>query len=135
MDCPWCGCGWLFICSRCQKAFTFAEAFEIAEPLTKIAVRVMPHSNHGSPTKKEITNWLAWMNILLKGIKVGKQYVYLDGWIISTSEKSVHVDGWHSRHDLDFVPHISALAGKAHLSEILGSIEYWHSTHVEDEEG
>src|SRR5262249_18861030 len=25
MDCPWCGCGWLFICSRCRKAFTFAE--------------------------------------------------------------------------------------------------------------
>jgi hypothetical protein len=20
MDCPWCGCGWLFICSRCNKA-------------------------------------------------------------------------------------------------------------------
>src|SRR6266566_1407987 len=28
MDCPWCGCGWLFTCSHCRKAFTFAEAVE-----------------------------------------------------------------------------------------------------------
>jgi hypothetical protein len=25
-DCPWCGCGWLFSCLSCRKAFTFARA-------------------------------------------------------------------------------------------------------------
>lgn len=29
LDCPWCGCGWLFSCSKCRKAFTFSEAAEI----------------------------------------------------------------------------------------------------------
>ena len=28
MDCPWCGCGWLFVCSKCRKAFSFARAEE-----------------------------------------------------------------------------------------------------------
>ena len=133
MDCPWCGCGWLFICSRCRKAFTFAEAFETSEPLKKIGEQVLLQSNGESPTKKEVTDWTEWMKILLKGIKTGQQYVYFDGWMISTSEKDVHIDGWHSRHDLDFLPHVSALAGDRLLPEILGSTEYWHSTHVEDE--
>ncbi|MES2695254.1 MAG: hypothetical protein V4773_17395 [Verrucomicrobiota bacterium] len=102
--------------------------------MKKIAERVLLHSNEENPTKKEITDWIEWMKILLKGIKIGQQYVYFDGWMISTAEKDVHVDGWHSRHDLDFVPHVSALSGAHLVSEILGSIEYWHSTHIEDEE-
>jgi len=28
-DCPWCGCGWLFICSQCLKVFTFARVIEV----------------------------------------------------------------------------------------------------------
>jgi len=31
MDCPWCGCGWLFTCTRCRKAFTFARGVEVDE--------------------------------------------------------------------------------------------------------
>ena len=25
LDCPWCGCGWLFSCIKCRKAFTFGR--------------------------------------------------------------------------------------------------------------
>jgi hypothetical protein len=39
MDCPWCGCGWLFICSRCCKAFTFVEAVQVDESWEKTADR------------------------------------------------------------------------------------------------
>jgi hypothetical protein len=31
MDCPLCGCEWLFNCSGCGKAFTFAESVEVDE--------------------------------------------------------------------------------------------------------
>jgi len=26
MDCPWCGCGWLFLCPKCRRAFTLCNA-------------------------------------------------------------------------------------------------------------
>jgi hypothetical protein len=41
MDCPWCGCGWLFICSRCRKAFTFAQAVEVNETWEQTADRTI----------------------------------------------------------------------------------------------
>ena len=27
-SCPWCGCSWMFHCSKCRKAFTFARGVE-----------------------------------------------------------------------------------------------------------
>ncbi len=36
-DCPWCGCGWLFTCTRCGKPFTFARAEWIPVDLEAIA--------------------------------------------------------------------------------------------------
>jgi hypothetical protein len=37
MDCPWCGCGWLFTCRTCRKAFTFATAVEVEASLEELA--------------------------------------------------------------------------------------------------
>jgi len=136
MDCPWCGCGWLFICGRCKKAFTFAEAFETSDSWDQIAERVMPRYGERKPAKAEVKEWIEWMKILLKEVTVGHTYVYLDGWMISTGSIGVHIDGWHSRHDLDVVPHMDALTGKSTIDEVLGSTAYWQSTKIEeDEEG
>jgi len=132
MDCPWCGCGWLFICGRCGKAFTFAEAFETSEPWAQIAARVMPQFGDSKPTSAKVDSWIQFMKILLKEITSGQTYVYLDGWVISTRAKGVHLDGWHSRHDLDFVPQVVELAGESAIDEVLGSPDYWQSTKVKD---
>ncbi|HWA28469.1 MAG TPA: hypothetical protein VG734_22660 [Lacunisphaera sp.] len=94
----------------------------------------MPHTGPRNPTQNEITEWVAWMEILLKGLRAGQQYVYLDGWMIAASSTSVHIDGWHSRHDFDFVPHVSASAGERPVAEILGSTNYWQSTHIANED-
>jgi hypothetical protein len=39
MDCPWCGCGWLFSCIKCRKAFTFARAVEVNDSWEELACR------------------------------------------------------------------------------------------------
>ena len=37
VGCPWCGCGWLFSCIKCRKAFTFATAVEIDKTWEELA--------------------------------------------------------------------------------------------------
>jgi isocitrate lyase len=134
MDCPWCGCGWLFICGSCRKVFSFAEAFETSESWAQIAERVMPRYGERKPTKAEVNDWIESMETLLQEVTVGQTYLYLDGWVISTDSDGVHLDGWHSSHDLDAVPHLAALAGTKAVDDVLGSIDYWKSTKVAEEE-
>src|SRR5262249_61690671 len=96
MDCPWCGCGWLFICSRCRKAFTFAEVVEVNESWEQTADRMVRGLHRGEPKPGETEEWIAFMKILLKAIRPGEQYVYLDGWVIASAADSVNIEGWHS---------------------------------------
>ena len=56
MDCPWCGCGWLFICSHCRKAFTFAEAFEVEESWEATGERAIRGLFHASPNPVKLTS-------------------------------------------------------------------------------
>src|SRR5437016_12366537 len=79
MDCPWCGCGWLFICSRCRKAFTFAEAVEIDESWEQTAHRSIRGHYERDPKVGEVEEWIEFMQILLKSIQLGQMYVYLNG--------------------------------------------------------
>jgi hypothetical protein len=131
MDCPWCGCGWLFICSRCRKAFTFAEAFEINESWERTADRTIRSLYQREPERGEAKEWIGFMKILLKGIQRSQQYVYLDGWVIPTTAQGVHIEGWHSQHDLDLVPHVVALSKPKLQASLLSSREYWMSTAIE----
>jgi len=39
IDCPWCGCGWLFTCIECRKAFVFERAIESDSPWHELARR------------------------------------------------------------------------------------------------
>jgi len=127
MDCPWCGCGWLFVCSRCRKAFAFAEAVEITESWEDAAERSI-RGYQRPPKSGEIEEWIGFMKILLKGIQLGGHYIYLDGWVIPTNADGVHIEGWHSQHDLKVVPQVAALADPEVRTKLLSSRHYWQST-------
>jgi hypothetical protein len=133
MGCPWCGCGWLFICRRCRKAFTFAEAVEVKESWAETADRAIRGLIQREPEPGQVEEWVGFMKMLLKGLRRGEQYVYLDGWVIAAKAKSVRIEGWHSRHDLDFVPHMAALEDPSVRTGLLSAKEYWLSTAIGEE--
>ncbi len=131
MDCPWCGCGWLFTCSVCRKAFTFAEAVEINASWEDTAKRNIRAFFRREPEPAEVEEWIEWMKILLKGVRCGEQYVYFDGYVIPVNADGITLEGWHSYHDLDFVPQIAALTDSEIRDGLLGSPKYWQSNRVE----
>jgi hypothetical protein len=129
MDCPWCGCGWLFTCITCRKAFTFAKGVVVPESWEETARRELRHRTE-EPTHGDISDWVDAMKDLLAEIKVGNEYVYFDGSIIPTAATSLRFEGWHSRHDLPYLPHLAALKDQAVLASVLENREYWNRTAV-----
>src|SRR5438045_9747402 len=71
MDCPWCGCGWLFTCVDCRKAFTFAEAVEVDFTLEEMARRNRKHWGRAGtePSAHEISDWVDFMRDFLQDIE------------------------------------------------------------------
>jgi hypothetical protein len=135
MDCPWSGCGWLFMSNHCRKAFTFAEAVEVKESWEETADRAIRGLFQRGPEPGQVEEWVGFMKILLKGIRPGEEYVYLDGWVIPTRAKFVRIEGWHSRHDLEFVPQQAALKDLGVRTGLLSANQYWLSTAIEQESG
>jgi len=125
MDCPWCGCGWLFTCIHCRKAFTFARGVEIAETWEETARRDLVGRRGPEPSTEDVDRWVEAMEELLKDVRVGRQYVAFDGWMIDTADTEVRIKGWHARHELDFVPQVKALRDASVLRDILGNPRYW----------
>lgn len=126
MDCPWCGCGWLFSCTCCRKAFTFARGVEVDESWEELARRDLA-AWHRPPTEDDIEEWIKAMQALLSKVEIGKQYVCLDGYIIPSDASGVSFRGWHSEHDLDFVPQVAALDDYFVMENILSNVEYWRT--------
>jgi hypothetical protein len=133
MDCPWCGCGWLFICSRCRKAFTFAEGFDVGESWEETGDRTVRALYQREPEPGEVEEWVGFMKILVKGVKPGAVYVYLDGYVIPTTAEGITIEGWHSHHDLDFVPQVAARDDPSIRNDLLCSRDYWQSHRVESQ--
>jgi hypothetical protein len=131
MDCPWCGCGWLFTCIACRKAFAFAEGVLVDETWEETATRDLSNRSKTEPSHKDVSLWVGAMKELLADVRVGQRYVCLDGLFISADATSIQFAGWHSRHDLPFVPHVKALGDRSVLSSILGSQAYWQRTAAE----
>jgi hypothetical protein len=131
MDCPWCGCGWLFSCSNCRKAFTFAEAVEINESWAVTAERDIRVMYRREPEAGEVEEWVEFMKILLKGVECGEQYVYFDGYVIPVTADGITIEGWHSHHQLDFVPQVAALSDSEICDGLLCATAYWQSNRVE----
>ena len=125
MDCPWCGCGWLFVCIECRKPFTFAVGIEVDEPLAEIARRDLLRSWGEEPAAEDVRKWVEAMRALLKGVEVGKEYAYLDGWFLPTDAEAVSCEGWAARHTLAHPPQLDARNDPELLNSTLGNRDYW----------
>jgi hypothetical protein len=133
MDCPWCGCGWLFTCMNCRKAYAFARGVEVDQALEDLAREDLAARDGGAAAEREdVDRWVEWMGVLLRGVEPGRQYVYFDGYYVDVETGPVGFDGWHSRHDLPWVPQVQAMADPTVLHDTIGSEEYWRETAIEE---
>jgi hypothetical protein len=134
MDCPWCGCGWLFTCIDCRKAFTFARGVELNESWEDIARRDLTNMWKRKPVAKDVRDWVGAMKELLADVEAGKDYVCLDGTIIPADAAGIEFEGWHSRHDLEYLPQVAALKKPSIVDKVLANPDYWRSNAVERED-
>ena len=126
MDCPRCGCGWLFSCVQCRKCFAFARAELIAGTIEDLARADFQAFLKRSPTDEELTEWVDSIQWMTEDLEVGDRVVVLDGMIIPADhEGPIEFEGWHSRHSLPWVPHVQALTHPEVEQEILSSQDYW----------
>lgn len=134
-DCPWCGCGWLFQCANCRKAFTFAVAVEVDETWEETALRDL--NGRGptfEPTRDDISAWIEAMQEMCRDLERGQEYVYLDGWFIPRDTEEIQIEGMHSFHDLNCVPQVVALQDTTILEEVLRNQDYWAENEVPPDE-
>jgi len=136
MDCPWCGCGWLFCCATCRKAFTFAKAVQVNESWEETALRDLKNRGAGfdEPTEDDVAAWVEAMQVMCQDLEPGEEYVYLDGWFIPTNTEEIVIEGMHSYHELDGVPQVIALQDKSAVSDLLSNQEYWLENQIEEED-
>jgi hypothetical protein len=124
--CPWCGCGWLFACADCRKAFTFARGVLVDEPWEELARRdFAPFFPDEPPTAEDIDEWVESMQALLSDVEVGVRYVYLDGALIRADAREIAIDGFYARHVARHVPHVAALDDHTILERTLANRKYW----------
>jgi hypothetical protein len=134
MDCPWCGCGWLFSCITCRKAFTFAKGVEIEGTWEEIARDDIRNKWKEEPSEEDVASWIEAMKEILADVQVGERYVILDGSVIQADADNVKFDGWAAHHEFPTMPQVRALANKAILDEELGNREYWTSNALPEDE-
>lgn len=133
MDCPWCGCGWLFVCPQCRKVFTFARAEKCELTWEQLAHRDLDGKYGRQPTQEDVDEWIGFMQMLTRGLQLGTDYVYIDGWIFPTTETPLIFDGMHARHELAGVPQIAALSDRQSLAQTLGNRRYWDERKLDQE--
>ena len=124
LDCPWCGCGWLFSCHRCRKAFTFGVVTEADQDLSALARE--DQKNRGMTVNVKVTtDWVDYMVKQLKPFAPGTEVVYLDGRVIAADKAPVRFKGWYAQHSMKTLPH-ARRDGKA-IDAMLGDVDYWRS--------
>lgn len=134
MNCPWCGCGWLFTCITCRKAFTFAEGVQIESTWEELAREDIRNKWKEEPTAEDVASWVEAMKEILSCVQVGERYVIIDGSVIRVDADNIHFDGLAAHHEFPKVPQVRALANKAVLEEELGNREYWLSNALPEED-
>ncbi len=121
MDCPWCGCGWLFTCTTCRKAFTYGRIAETDDLMSFLREDM---KNAGMvPSVKVVTERNNFLVRQLKPFKVGDEVIYLDGRFFSVDKAPARFEGLHAKHSLKELPH-RARSSEV-LTEILGDVAYW----------
>jgi len=81
-----------------------------------------------APEQADVSEWVGAMKELLADVRIGEQYVYFDGLIVPVNAASLRFEGWHSRHDLPFVPQVAAMQNRTVLQTLLRSRDYWERT-------
>jgi len=127
MDCPWCGCGWLFTCLTCRKAFTFAVGVELEATWEELAELDWKAWGIERVSKQKIASWVKDMKAMLADVKPGGTYVYVDGRVFEKSARRVEFDGLYASHNFDRLPHVAALTQRSIEEEVLASTDYWRS--------
>jgi hypothetical protein len=127
MDCPWCGCGWLFTCMSCRKAFTFAIGVELETAWEDLAREDWKAWGLTRISRKNIDSWISDMKALLASVKVGHLYVCLDGKVFKKNARNIEFEGLYASHKFDQLPHLLAIRDAAIVDEHLGSTQYWLS--------
>lgn len=133
-DCPWCGCGWLFTCITCRKAFTFAEGVELDTTWEDLAREDIRNSWRAEPAAEDVAAWVAAMREILSDVKAGRKYVILDGAVIQIHSLGAQFDGWHSHHDLESLPQVDALSDRSVIEKLLANRDYWTASALPDAE-
>jgi hypothetical protein len=125
LDCPWCGCGWLIDCSKCQMPFTFAEVRETDIPIAELGRQEAKARGLSTVTEEEIAEWAAGMTEALDHFDIGDIVVYLDGSYWTVDSTNIEFTGYFAEHQLERLPHAEALADTPRLRAILGDEYYW----------
>ena len=125
MDCPWCGCGWLFTCITCRKAFTFAEGVEIEGTWEDLAREDIRNRWKEYPSDEDVASWIEGMKDITRDVRSGVRYVVIDGSVIPAGSKNVEFDGWHAYHEFAELPQEEARSDKSILDVRLSNREYW----------
>jgi arsenate reductase-like glutaredoxin family protein len=132
LDCPWCGCGWLFSCTKCRKAFSFAVATEINKTWEEIAAEDLYSYSKRQATHEEISEWIENMQAMQSEIELGKTYVYLDGVFIATDEENISIEGWYAKHEFEHVPQLAAVTNSEIRKLVLSNPDYWRKNQLSD---
>ena len=132
MDCPWCGCGWLFTCLSCRKAFAFAQAVELDITWEELAHEDWKASGFFTEFGAyEVNNWVSEMKQYLSCVTLGQTYVSLDGGLFSTEARDIDFEGIYARHHFERLPHMEGLVKPALINKTLANTMYWRARRLE----
>ena len=132
LDCPWCGCGWLFSCTKCRKAFSFAEAAYINKTWEEIAQEDLKGFSGNEPSQQDIEDWVECMQHMTSHLVEGETYIYLDGCFIPAQEENFTFDGLYSNHTFIKTPQIIALEDNKIVDSVLSNPEYWRENAIQE---
>jgi hypothetical protein len=118
----------------CRQPATFALGVEEDMSWEELATHDLIGCGIPEPSAFRVREHAEALEELMRGVKVGRRYVYLDGVIIPADADAVHFTGWHARHDFEFVPHVKALTDPSIVSEFLGNPDNWGPYVVRREE-
>lgn len=126
-DCPWCGCGWLFTCVDCRKAFTFARVAETEFSPEDLARRdFLRFGIKDADLKAEhIAAKAEWLSDQIEDLEVGTVCIILDGCVLPVEARDVAFDGWFARHAFDRPPQVAADGDRNVLEAMVGTAQYW----------
>lgn len=124
LGCPWCGCGWLFSCAFCGKAFTYAKPVSVNTPLAEIVERDFL----GRGLKKDrsmIREGVDYMEWMLGQVQEGIEYVYFDGYPLPLDIKNIKLEGKFGVHLIKSLPHVKERKVPGTLEKELSRVSYW----------